>query len=135
MVSGHCKLSMLFLDDEVVQIVLLREFIAESQTVVEKPEADHDVTLVVGLFKGYGQFVVMVPDFVFFSPYGCPGFVERSCLSIADNKSGHQICLAVELVFISTFCPFKVRFLLRIFFFQFKSQCTGFDDSFPLEQE
>jgi hypothetical protein len=28
---------MLFLDDEVVQIVLLREFIAESQTVVEKP--------------------------------------------------------------------------------------------------
>ena len=58
------------LDDEVVQIVLLREFIAESQTVVEKPEADHDVTLVVGLFKGYGQFVVMVPDFVFFSPYG-----------------------------------------------------------------
>ena len=64
MVSGHRKLSMLFLDDEVVQVVLLREFIAESQTVVEKPEADHDVTLVVGLFKGYGQFVVMVPDFV-----------------------------------------------------------------------
>ena len=67
---------MLFLDDEIVQFRLLGELVSESQSVVEQSEAYADIAIVFGLVERDLQFVVVVPYFALFSPYGPPGLIE-----------------------------------------------------------
>ena len=67
---------MLLLDDEINQVLLLGELVPESQSVVEQSEAYADIAAVLGLVERDLQFVVVVPYFALFSPYGPPGLIE-----------------------------------------------------------
>ena len=76
MVTCHGELREFFLDDEIRHVFLLRKFVSESEAVVIKPETqDHDPVRGF-LAEGNSHFIVMVPDFGFFTPYGFPCLVE-----------------------------------------------------------
>ena len=128
---------MLFLDDKVVQVFLLGEFIAEAQSVVEQAEADDDAALVCRLVQRDGQFVVVVADLAFLAPDGFPSLVESGGLCVFDDETRHQVGLGINeaLVLVAHLGPFEVRLFVGVFFFQFQSQCTGLDDGFVLIEQ
>ena len=78
-VSREGKLRFLFLQIEVGQSVLLREFIAEAETVVIYAETDVHRHAVCAE-KMDKEFIAMVPDTVFFSEDRSPGFVDDGTL-------------------------------------------------------
>ena len=82
MVTVHGKLRMFFLDNKVIQCLLLGKFITESQAVVEQTETDNDGTVIHGLIQVDCQFVIVIADFFFFSPHRLPGFIEGSRLGV-----------------------------------------------------
>ena len=96
MVASHGKLRMFFFNEEIVQFLLLRELIAQSDTVIIHTEADDDraMTLIerpaplfgilgshlavsILVVQGHGQLVVMVTDVAGLTPNGLPSLVER----------------------------------------------------------
>ena len=76
MVSRHGKLRKFFLDYEISQVFLFREFIPEAETVVIEPETQDHNPAGDALLQGHGHFIVMVTDFGFFSPHRFPCLVE-----------------------------------------------------------
>ena len=75
-VARHGKLRVLFLNDEIVEIRLLWEFIAQSHAVVVDTESEDDVSVGSLLIKVHSHLVVVVADRRRFSPYGFPRLVE-----------------------------------------------------------
>ena len=75
-VSGHCKFGKFILDAEICHASLLREFVAEAESVIEKSEADGHPSAGCCLQKIDGQFVVIIAYFGFLAPYRSPGLVE-----------------------------------------------------------
>ena len=108
MVAGHGKLGMLLLDDEVVQLLLLGELVAEADAVVIDAETDdngtrvrnqgeagfvavaHVLGFVGGLPERGGQLVVVVADGGCLAPDGAPRLVELAGLLVHDLEAGHQ---------------------------------------------
>ena len=133
MVACHGKLRVLFLDDEIVQVFLLGEFIAESQTIIEQAEADDDVTVVLGLVECYLQLIVVVADDAFFSPDRTPGLIHRRGTRVVYGESAHQVRFLVEdtLVLVSGY--FKIGLLVGILPFQFQSELAWLDDCLVFE--
>ena len=96
-VARHGKLGMFFLDDEVVEVLLQGEFVAEAQAVVEEAEAEDDVTVLCLLVERHSHLVVVVADFLLFSPDGLPGLVERGGLHAGQGEAVHQAGVVLEL--------------------------------------
>ena len=76
MVASHGKLSVLFLDEEVVERLLLRELIAQTESLVIHAEADDDVSVGRRLVEVNLEFVVVVAYLRPFAPYGSPSLIE-----------------------------------------------------------
>ena len=116
---------MFFLNNKIIQIRLLRKLIAESKSVIEQAETYNNIPIVLRLVKCYSQFVIMVSDFLFFSPNRNPSFVKSGCLCIFDGETIKEIDLSVQFRLVNVlFCPFKISFLVGIFSFQLQTQCT-----------
>jgi len=127
-VARHGELRMLFFYDEIVQVLLLREFITESQTVVEKAETDNDAPVVHRLVEGDFQFIIVVADFAFFAPYRTPSLVEGRSARVLNLESVHQVRALVHARLVFHFRPFEIGFLFGVFAFQFQSEGAGLDD-------
>ena len=109
MVAGHGKLAELFLDHEVGQRVVLRELIAEAQSVVVQPEADeHHVGILAPLAAGkewrLGRFlqldeqlVVVVAYLCLFAPDGFPCLVEGAGGGILEREAAVEVVVVEEL--------------------------------------
>ena len=121
MVACHSELRMFFFDNEVIQIFLLWKFITESQTIIEQAEANNDGTVVHWLKQNDCQFVILIADFLFFSPDWLPGFVKGSRLRIFQLEAIIKIGFRIELGEVSAVYPVKVGSGI-IFFFQFQSE-------------
>ena len=80
MVSCESELGKLFLDDEIAELLLVRELVAETETVVVKTETDRHLPLCRRLDEVHEKLVVIVADLSFLSPYRFPCLVEGSCL-------------------------------------------------------
>ena len=111
MVACHRKLRVLILDEEVVQLFLLRELIAESDAVVIDTKTDDHLTdltiqgqsfffafalifrLLDGLVQGHCKFVVVVTDVLGLTPYGLPGLVKLLGLFLDNLEAVHQVGL------------------------------------------
>ena len=110
MVACHGKLAVFLLDKEVVQFLLLREFITESDAVVIDTETDGYLSGLLnffhaflrgigrrthwfgnGLLQQYCQFVVVVTDILGLTPYGLPGLVELLGFFLRDLEAVHQV--------------------------------------------
>jgi len=89
MVAGHGELRMLLLDDKIVQVLLKRKLVTESQPVVEQAETDQDIPLLSLLVERDGQFIVMIADLFFLAPDGLPGLVECAGFAFLDRKATH----------------------------------------------
>ena len=130
MVACHSELRLFFLDHEVVQLFLLREFITETQSVIEQAETNHDRTVVGRLFQGNCQFVVVVPDFFFFAPDRLPGFIEAGSTGVLYPETVIQIRFLIQCIHVLALLELKVDGGIRIFFLQFQAQMAGFDHFF-----
>ena len=86
MVASHGELGAFFLDSEVVQLALLREFITQADTIVIDAEADIHQPLCLGLSQTHQQLVIVIADVFIFAPNRLPRLVEgRSLLSLEDK--------------------------------------------------
>ena len=86
-VARHGKLGVLFLDDKVVQVLLLRELVAQAHAVVVDAEAYHDVAVVFGLVECHGQLVVVVAYRALLAPHGAPRLVVGRCLGLGQREA------------------------------------------------
>ena len=97
MVAGHGKLRVLLLDDEVVEVVLLGELVAQAHAVVVDAEADDDVA-VAGLLKEVDRhLVVVVADGRGLAPYGLPGLIKGGLRAALLSEAVHQAGLIKAL--------------------------------------
>ena len=101
MIARECELRQLFLNHEVGEGILHGEFIAESQTVVVESEADvHGYRFLVlpcrMLCHLHQQFVVMIKDLGFLTPYGLPGLVEGAGGSASQREIFRQELAACQ---------------------------------------
>ena len=96
-VAGHSKLSMFLLDNEVVELLLQGELIAESESVVEDAEADEYLAALGRLVESDSQFVVVVADFGHFAPYRAPRLVETAFLHFTHAETIHQSGIVLQL--------------------------------------
>ena len=108
---------MFFFDHEIVQVLLLRKFIAETQTVVEQAETDDYKSVIGRLVQCDRQFIIMVTDFFFFSPYRLPCFIVGRCPDILYLETVIKVCLDVQFVYVFFISPFEVGFGVCVFFF------------------
>ena len=93
MIASHSKLCMLFLDDEVVEIVRQRELIAEAETIIIEAEADIHVTLLSTLMESHQQFVVVITNVLVLTPYRLPRLVKCAGLLTGQRESALKVCL------------------------------------------
>ena len=111
MVACHRKLRALFLDDEVVELGLLWELVAEPDAIVVDAETDHDGAYVWDqgqsggravacvafflddLLQCDGELVVVVTDVFGLAPHGLPGLIEGGGLFVLDMEGIHQVGL------------------------------------------
>ena len=134
-IASHCKLAVFFLNDEVGQILLSREFIAESQSVVEESESDENLSVVLLLIESNGHFVVVIPYLGFLTPHGLPRFVERGLLCLCNGETRHQVGLAVDGVCLGVLCVVECLLFASFFFLEFEAKSTCLDDLFSFETQ
>ena len=128
MVAGHGKLRVFLLDNEIVELFLLRELVAEAQTIVEQPEANDNLTFVLRLVEGHGQLVVVVAYLALFAPNRSPGLVETRCLSLGHRESVHQIGLGFQPFDFFRTGELKVGLCVGVLLLEFQTQGAGLDD-------
>ena len=80
-VARHGKLGTFLFDNEVSEIVLQRELIAEAHTVVIDTEPDDDIALKIRLIQGHHHLIVVIADAAFFTPNGTPRLIKRRITS------------------------------------------------------
>ena len=137
MIAGHGKLCQLLLDQEIVQFLLLRELIAQSDAVVIDAEADDDravaliecpsalaricshLVVFMLLVQDHRQFIVVVAYGGRLSPDGFPSLVESRDLVVLNGKALHEVRLVHSR-----------RGMLVLG--QFQSQVRRFHHSLPL---
>ena len=85
-VAGHRKLGEFLLDDEIIEFLFAREFIAEAQAVVEEAEAEVHPALSAILLKFHEQLVVIVAYALLLTPYRVPDLITASVLSTYDAE-------------------------------------------------
>ena len=91
MIARHGKLRVLFLDEEVVQRLLLGELIAQSHAIVVDPEANDDIAMGSRLVKIYLQFIVLIAYGGRLTPHGFPRFIEGRRLGVGNLEAVHQV--------------------------------------------
>ena len=110
MVASHRKLRTLFLDEEIVQVRLLRELITESDTIVIDTETDEYLaTMLTGLEShARGGFrrsrapllqqsrnilYIVIADVAGLAPDGLPRLVEGGGFLLDKGEVVHQVAL------------------------------------------
>ena len=87
MVACHCKFGKLFLDHEIVELLVAGEFVPEPESVVEEPEPDVHAAAGAVLAEADEQLVVVVANALFLAPDRLPGLVEAVGLDVGDTES------------------------------------------------
>ena len=87
-ISGHSELRLLFLYDEVIEVLLLREDIAESQTVIIETELDLDIAVFSGLGKGNEHLMIAIVDASFLAPDRLPPTIMDKSFAAGHHKAG-----------------------------------------------
>ena len=90
-VACEGKLGVFLLNDEVVKIFLLREFVAQSHTFIIHTETDNDSAVGRGLVQGNRHFIIVVAHLLVLSPHRGPSFVERGGPGIHHSESLLQV--------------------------------------------
>ena len=127
-VAGHGELGVLLADDEVGQVALVGELVAQGQTVVEEAEADENVAVVLRLVQAYGHLVVVVANLALLAPYGLPRFVERSLVHGPDREARHEVGLLVDGRGFGVLGVVEGFLASGLFPLQFQTQTAGADD-------
>ena len=122
MVARHGHLRLLLLDDEVGEVLLAGELIAQSHAVVEEPEAYGHLPLVHGLRECHAHLVVVVAYLAFLAPYRLPCLIAGSRLVVLDLKARHHVGLARHLLAGGELRVVKIRGFLRVFFLELETQ-------------
>ena len=112
-VAGHGKLRVLLLYHEVVEVLLLRELVAQAHAVVVDAESNLDVTIARRLVEAYLKFVVVVANCLCLAPNRCPSLVEGRCLRRRFLESVHQVGLlhALRRVLVACKLQSEVRWV------------------------
>ena len=135
MVASHGELAVLFFDDEVGQVLLFGELIAEAEPIVKESEAKTDEAVVFGLVEGDAEFVVVVTDAAFFSPNGSPGLVKGGCLFFGFDEAGHEVGFLFKFRGIGSRLELEVLCFVGVFLFQGNAEMRGTDDVLPFVGE
>ena len=86
MIARHRKLRIFFLNNKIVQALLLRKFVPKAQSVVIKAETYDHGAVAVGLMKRRGHLVIMIAYRFHFAPDRRPGLVERCGFDTFQRK-------------------------------------------------
>lgn len=89
MISSHCKLRMFFPNNEVVQITRQRKLVTEAHAVIKNPKTYFQLPLPGFLVKCDKQLVIVIADFTFFAPHGCPRLVKSRGVCGSQSKAVH----------------------------------------------
>ena len=80
-------MSQFFLYHEIIERLISRELISESQSVIKKTEADIHLVSRSLLLQVNKQFVVVIAYRGFFSPDRSPSLIEAVCLATCHFES------------------------------------------------
>ena len=89
MITGHGKLSMFFFYNEVGQILLRRELIAESHAVIIHTKTEIHEASVRWFLQFHKKFIIAVTDMTVFSPYRFPSLIKSRCRCIIYPERIH----------------------------------------------
>ena len=108
-VAGHGKLGALLADEEIVEVWLLRELIAEAYAIVVDAEPDDNRACVLpwGHLRIFPDgplaeerlpergriLIIMVTDVAGLPPDGLPSLIESRSLLVDDSEAVHQVML------------------------------------------
>ena len=106
-VAGHGKLCVLFLYDEIIELLLLWKLIAQSHSFVIDPKADGHLPLAVRLVKVYCHLVVVIAYPARLSPYGIPCVIDGGPAGLQQLKSIHEISLLLAFRSMLVFGKFQ----------------------------
>lgn len=90
-VCCHGKFGHLILNDEIIEVLLLRPFVPESHSIIVNTKTNIHSPFCSRLYQFQNHFVVLIPDTVIFSPYRRPCFVKRRSFRPNYFKSICQI--------------------------------------------
>ena len=111
-ISGHSELGLFLLDDEIIEVSLLREDITEAQTIVVEAELDLYIAIFGGLFESDEHLVVAIVNASFFSPYCLPPAVMYIPLAAGHDETVHQaVHFFVGVVFRTEIIKIRTSFL------------------------
>ena len=87
MVTGQGELGKFLLDDKIVQVLLRRKLVAESQSVIIETETYRHLPSGRGLHKIHKKLIVIVAYLCLLSPYRLPSLVKRRSFRTFKRKS------------------------------------------------
>src|SRR5215472_1955636 len=84
-VAGEIEFRLLVRNDEIGQVFLGWELIAETEAVVEKPKGNYELPIIDRLlFENDLELTVLISDRFHLAPNRLPGFVLNSGLGLDD---------------------------------------------------
>ena len=108
-VTGHGKLRVLFLHNEIIELLLLRELITQAHALVINAEADNDVTVHGSLVQGHRHLVIVVTDGLCLTPHRCPGLVKGRGLLVFHGETVHEVLLVLAVACVLVFGKLETK--------------------------
>ena len=132
MVACHLELTLLLFDDEIGQVLLRGELIAEAQSIIEETKTNHHRPVVLLLTEGHQQLVVVVADTALLTPHRRPSLIERVGFGVSNGKARLHISLALNGLLFRKSLVLKICGLVWILFLQLKTQMAVANNSLAL---
>ena len=131
-VACHSKLCVFLFYGKVGKILLCREFVTETKSVVKHAETYLYFTFILWLRQRNTQFIIMVANATFLAPHWLPRFIKSSRGMASFNKACHEISLLGQFRSIGTCLKLKVLCLLGSSCLSSSPRCEGLIISRPL---
>ena len=135
MVARHRELRLFLLDDEIGEVLLVGESIAEGQSVVEQTECDAHGAVVHFLIEHSLQLIIVVTYFSLFSPHRFPCLIVRGSKRSLDFKTRIQVGPMIYWLKSRMFGIVEGFLLAFCLLLELKAQETVVDDGLSVEIE
>ena len=122
-ISLYRKLRFFLLNGKINEVVLSRKFVSKTQTIIKYSEPNNHHAPGCRMIKKYSHFIVVIADFILFTPDWLPDFIKsrfyyilyfKTFIHLTSCLRGLLFCLSGKGVLLSGFIlQFKAHFTIR----------------------